>query len=439
MSAWSANGCLHGVQEAWLRLCKGTMEASIHDADTARRYQPDIAAIHMPDPRRSSEECLAFLHDGRIGVVAFYYPDKNAPCDDLCKAYFLGNFWDDGELLSMEGGTYRVAEGAFQALKFWEYRHQFSDLDGGEVFSLKKQLEATQHVDRSYHGLGSNWRAMQGVLRAKFRVGSRLADALLATGDTYLVEHNSTPGRDLIWSDNHVGNGKNWLGMQLMLLRDALRDQRESSGSWTDFIENVCLIDLETGMPKSGTGGQAWSLTVQAATSSVLQRLPTVVPRRELSKRHSDNAHPVQSTQHLQQRPGGFTPQVSLATTPKAVETTRLHRDCGVFLDLSWLFSDENNLQTHDQELLVEKPVATIEEPSRRQLEEGRADRSKGRKASKDKGKLIQWLDVCSRCRGWTSSLTSGLWKCTSTVVPSHLAPQSWQRSAVGLGKQFSE
>eukprot|EP00971_Amphidinium_carterae_P102336 2026061-Amphidinium_carterae.1 len=29
-------------------------------------------------------------------------------------------------------------------------------------------------------------------------------------------------GRDKVWSNNNIGDGKNWLGMQLMLLRDKI-------------------------------------------------------------------------------------------------------------------------------------------------------------------------------------------------------------------------
>eukprot|EP00971_Amphidinium_carterae_P105706 2093301-Amphidinium_carterae.1 len=105
------------------------------------------------------------------------------------------------------------------------------------------------------------------VLRAKFRPGRRFTKGLLATGDTFLLEHNSAHAacivgviwlphhpalannrfpspeyvrcsatfchscgqalpptcRDDLWSDNHVGDGRNWLGLQLMILRDELR------------------------------------------------------------------------------------------------------------------------------------------------------------------------------------------------------------------------
>lgn len=78
------------------------------------------------------------------------------------------------------------------------------------------------------------------------------ASKLLETRDAFLLEHNSKSGRDKacvhcmawhgilgkwtgddpveraanlrqIWSDNLDGSGKNWLGLQLMLLRDQLR------------------------------------------------------------------------------------------------------------------------------------------------------------------------------------------------------------------------
>ena len=74
---------------------------------------------------------------------------------------------------------------------------------------------------------------MWAVLEAKFCRGSEMATALLRTRDAFLLEHNSIQGRDNVWSDNADGEGTNWLGMQLMLLRDNLLGKQ----IWTSWIE----------------------------------------------------------------------------------------------------------------------------------------------------------------------------------------------------------
>mmetsp|Transcript_16933 Transcript_16933/g.39445 ORF Transcript_16933/g.39445 Transcript_16933/m.39445 type:complete len:458 (+) Transcript_16933:47-1420(+) len=252
-------------------------EAGSSSFAPASKYRPNTTAICMADPRQSDQVAL--------GIVAFYYPGKNEPCDDVCQGHIFGNFWEDGDLVELDGVRFRNAEGAFQAMKFWSKAQQFSQLDGGQVFAMKKQLEASAHADRTYKGRGSNWRAMLEVLRAKFRPEGHLAGGLLATGDALLLEHNSTPGRDLIWSNNHIGNGKNWLGMQLMLVRDELHAGPRHTGSWTHFLQEVCKFNLDSGEPLDGAGAQTWMQIVQAATDQVLKHLAQVSPAGTVCRR----------------------------------------------------------------------------------------------------------------------------------------------------------
>jgi len=235
---------------------------------TALKQKPNITAIVMTDPRRTPSEVL-------VGVCAFYYPGKNEPCDDVCLGAVFGNFYE-GDQVEIDSVKFRTAEGAFQAMKWWLQAHEFSQLDGGRVFALKRKLEATGNVDRTYSGRGSNWKAMQEVLKAKFRSGSRHAESLLATDGAFLLEHNSTPGRDYIWSNNHIGDGKNWLGLQLMLRRDELRSSPRSLSehSWTELLRS--MFDLETGQPWDSTSAQRWRQIVQDATNKVLQHLAQV-------------------------------------------------------------------------------------------------------------------------------------------------------------------
>ena len=86
---------------------------------------------------------------------------------------------------------------------------------------------------------------MLKVLRAKFEPGSALADMLLSTGNAFLLEHNPRVGRDSVWSNDGNGTGRNWLGLQLMLLRDELRHTSSERSSWTTFIKSQ--VDIGSG------------------------------------------------------------------------------------------------------------------------------------------------------------------------------------------------
>jgi len=150
--------------------------------------------------------------------------------------------------------SFRNATAALAAMKFWEQRQYFTELDGEEADVLSRSLSLLQQsrddTERSTFGgtFASEWAAMMEVQRAKFRKGSILASALVQTGDTFLLAHSSAAtGTDSFWSDSGDGEGKNLLGMQLMLLRDELADPpRGGHGSWKEFISE--LHDVNTGM-----------------------------------------------------------------------------------------------------------------------------------------------------------------------------------------------
>ena len=64
---------------------------------------------------------------------------------------------------------------------------------------------------------------MMTALRLKFKANSSLCDELLGTEALTLVEH--TP-RDSYWGDGGNGQGKNRLGVLLMLLREELKKEK---------------------------------------------------------------------------------------------------------------------------------------------------------------------------------------------------------------------
>ena len=182
-----------------------------------------------------------------ITVIGFYYPGRNTKADRRCKAGFLGNFWVSpdahfdnrseqwvGESCFELGGyIWACAEAAFQALKWWDsHAKDFSKCTGAAAFMLSRKLKK---ADRTYNGNGSNWAGMHVVLCAKFAPGSAMADMLLKTGSTYLLEHKNRRGKDKIWSDNHDGSGSNWLGLLLMIVRDELRGTESSA--WLKYAK----------------------------------------------------------------------------------------------------------------------------------------------------------------------------------------------------------
>lgn len=76
---------------------------------------------------------------------------------------------------------------------------------------------------------------------------------------SFALEHNPVRGRDMVWSDNHDGSGKNWLGLQLMLLRDQIREEERWS-SWLKQHVNTSTGELL---------GSVWSNLVKSATRAL--------------------------------------------------------------------------------------------------------------------------------------------------------------------------
>ncbi|CAE8720359.1 unnamed protein product, partial [Polarella glacialis] len=213
-----------------------------------------------------------FLH---LDLVAFYFPGASAPCDEKCRADFLGNFWDLGpdrlKLAppgSQEPRNFRTAEGAYQALKFWnsDDARAFEAASGDQALKLSRVLSNKGiEIDTDFAGYGNPWQAMRAVLAAKFIRGGAMANALKKTENAFLLEHNSFTGRDNIWSDNCDGSGKNWLGLLLMLrrtelfyysfwLRACVDDQTGSfhNREWADKVQEAARrINLELGQVHS--------------------------------------------------------------------------------------------------------------------------------------------------------------------------------------------
>lgn len=182
------------------------------------------------------------ISEKTYNLIAFYYPGFNESWDITYKASFMGNFYPSVFSMTIDSitATFHNAEAAFQAIKWWrndEIRVKFENvLNGDEAFQIKKNQN---NPDYSYCGLGRDG-AMLKVVTEKFAL-PEFKKALLASGDSYLLEHNAKFGRDDYWSDNFNGSGSNMLGITLMDVRNSLGGDGVPGGSYTvkDFTKNV--------------------------------------------------------------------------------------------------------------------------------------------------------------------------------------------------------
>jgi len=126
--------------------------------------------------------------------------------------------------------TFQNTEAGFQYLKYLyldkdkEIYKRFAKCNGQEAWDVRCDLMNNRPdliPDFTYYGYG-RWGAMLELLRCKFTQNEHLRFELLATGDAFLMEHNTKTGKDLYFSNNHVGDGLNWLGYQLMIVRAEL-------------------------------------------------------------------------------------------------------------------------------------------------------------------------------------------------------------------------
>ena len=133
------------------------------------------------------------LPDGKEEVVAFYFPGYCAPCDVLCGAPFLGNFYADEHSkvklrprFHLNEHEFKTAEGAFQATKFWDLARLFELSSGQEAVNTARLLSNRRPPDLSLAGYPSRLAAMEAVISSKFKEGSTLARRLCSTKDCFL-------------------------------------------------------------------------------------------------------------------------------------------------------------------------------------------------------------------------------------------------------------
>ena len=93
-------------------------------------------------------------------------------------------------------------------------------------------------VKRSLFGLRLNQFALCVVSRWIILLTTE-RHCIIVTADRFAsnipIFSPALPGRGNAWSDDCTGDGMNWFGLQLMLVRDELRG-KSGDGSWTEYI-----------------------------------------------------------------------------------------------------------------------------------------------------------------------------------------------------------
>lgn len=139
--------------------------------------------------------------------------EKSACIDRFRDEYdFLSNFYP--VQIEYGGLIYQNAEAAFQAQKCLtdEEKAAFCGLPANKAKRLGRQVQLRSDWETVKEGI------MEEIVRAKFGQNPVLADKLLATGDTLLIEGNTWG--DKFWGvDTRVGQGENHLGKILMKVR----------------------------------------------------------------------------------------------------------------------------------------------------------------------------------------------------------------------------
>lgn len=135
--------------------------------------------------------------------------------------FFLSNFYP--EPLFWRGRLYQTAEHAYQAAKA-------AAPEAAERIAAALTPGAAKRMGRRVV-LRNDWeqvklRTMESILRAKFAPGTECAALLERTGSATLVEGNTWG--DVYWGVCN-GQGSNYLGILLMLVREENRARARNS------------------------------------------------------------------------------------------------------------------------------------------------------------------------------------------------------------------
>ena len=134
------------------------------------------------------------------------------------KHSFLSNFYDCP--VQYDGTMYRNAESAFQAAKCADSKERalFEETSGSQAKKLGRRVS-----------LRPDWESikvhvMYEIVSDKFQRNAEIAEKLIETGDSELIEGN-------VWGDTFWGvcngRGENHLGKILMAVRNELKEEKK--------------------------------------------------------------------------------------------------------------------------------------------------------------------------------------------------------------------
>ncbi|XWV24955.1 hypothetical protein QJ856_gp0825 [Tupanvirus deep ocean] len=128
----------------------------------------------------------------------------------------FGNFYELSKFIKYNDISANNIEALYHSCKFIDpgIKIKFNKLSGLQAFYLSRKYKS--HIRTDWDDIKDT--IMLDLLRLKFSLTLPLT-VLLSTGSKYLVEHNPVKNRDLYWSDNKDGSGKNKLGILLMKVR----------------------------------------------------------------------------------------------------------------------------------------------------------------------------------------------------------------------------
>jgi len=214
---------------------------------------------------------------GIVAVTCFCSYDPEQVFEATYGNSILGSFYDssahpmklDAPCQKGVAKEFRCAEAAFHALQFWALASGFARLSG--LAAQKKSNRLAGHADPTFAGYGNAWTAMLAVLTSKF-ADKGPATALLTTGDSFLLCHDPGVANDNEWSGGHHGEGRNMLGVLLMLVRDRL----SGASDWTMCLSK--LFDLDLGDARTDFAVDVWQQAVRSATTIAWRSAGKVPP-----------------------------------------------------------------------------------------------------------------------------------------------------------------
>jgi len=201
-----------------------------HFTDNRSNTMNKCGKIKFEGSKHTQIEHIAKKH----GFVWFYKKEENP------YTAIFGNFAP--AKVEYNGRTFRNAEAAYQSEKYSnnKLKEKFTSVDGEGAWQLSRSRKSSDEESPNPHF--NKLITMRAVVMAKFSQNEKCKDALLSTGNAYLVEHTPKKGRDKFWADDNDGSGENNLGKILMQTRKKLGGTGEVSVPNT----YLCFVNQKT-------------------------------------------------------------------------------------------------------------------------------------------------------------------------------------------------